>query len=131
MEVQRIRAPLIELVKHLDRLRWGEDEVGEIQRNQISLRRCELLLAATTRAEAGSCTVRTRPVRVRPNFFQTGVIEVFEAQAAVVLLACSLQLLLVGSAALLVLHELLKHETVHYFDLMALRAVDFDAINLS
>lgn len=70
------------------------------------------------------------PFRVHLDLFNGRFVEVFETEAAIVLLALNLNLLLKRSPSLLVLHELLKCQTVHHFAVEAFSHIDFDAIDL-
>ena len=64
--------------------------------------RHELLLPATASAEASSGAIRADPVRIGQNFFYTRVVEVFEAEATVVVATGNLELLFVRPTTFLV-----------------------------
>ena len=89
-----------------------------------------MLQATASRAETLSCAVRADPFRVHLDLLNGRFVEIFETEAAIVLLALNLNLLLERSPSLLVLHELLKRQAVHHFAVEALSHIDLDAIDL-
>ena len=86
-------------------------------------------MPSTSRAEALTHTVRALPVRVVPCIFSTCVIEVFEAEAAELLLTNDLELVLECLPSLLVFDELLQDYMVESVSLMSLYVVDLDSID--